>query len=216
MNRYLNLILMAAGNSERYGANKLLAFIQGKPMYRHIFDHLVRYQDEHAENCRVTVVSQYDEILEAAVEAGLEAVRNPRPEDGISLTIRLGIEAGQKKLHKLTAGDKIPDDPDREGAVFFTADQPFIRYETLESYLQSAHRIETGILAAAHDGISGNPVSFDQAYYPELLELSGDVGGKRVMNRHPDDVSFFEMEPLELVDIDRPMEENKVWKTKRT
>ena len=189
MKRHLNLILMAAGNSERYGANKLLADIDGKPMYRHLFDHLVRYQDEHKASCLVTVVSQYDEILDAAVTAGFTAVRNTRPQDGISRTIQLGLEAGQES---------------RTGAVFFTADQPYIRYETIAAFIQVAESNRTGILAAAHHGVSGNPVFFDQSYFCELQQLTGDQGGKRVMNRHLDDVTLFDMQEQELIDIDQP------------
>jgi molybdenum cofactor cytidylyltransferase len=205
MNRHLNLILMAAGNSQRFGANKLLADIQGQPMYRPVFDHLARYQQDHPGCCQVTVVSQYDVILDAAKAAGLVAVRNPRPEDGISLTIRLGLEAGIRPQPAPTATGLELDLEPRQGAVFFTADQPFLRYETLQAFLEQAQANPGGLLAACHKGVSGNPVCFDQVYYPELLALQGDSGGKRVMNSHLDDVTWFEMDAEELVDIDRPL-----------
>ena len=39
---------------------------------------------------------------------------------------------------------------------------------------------------------------------PELLKLEGDKGGKRVLNRHLEDVFAFEVEEeKELMDIDR-------------
>lgn len=203
MNRYLNLIILAAGNSERFGANKLLTSVLGKPMYRHIFDHLVRYGQDHPASCQIIAVSQYDEILDAATAAGVAAVRNSRPEDGISRSIRLGIEAVGKS-RSIQVGDPVQ----RECAVFFTADQPYMRYETLESFLRLAQTTAAGMLSAAHQGISGNPVSFDQAYFPELLALAGDTGGKRVMNAHLDDVEWFEVAPDELMDIDFPAKTN--------
>lgn len=201
MKRYLNLILMAAGNSERYGANKLLEDIGGKPMYRHIFDHLVFYYRTHCGSCRVTVVSQYDEILCAAEDAGFTAVRNLRPQDGISLTIRLGLGA-VSGIWQAKAG--IDDALPGGGAVFFTADQPYLRRKTVEDFLDFVQASDAGLISAAHDRISGNPVFFDSSYYPELLELTGDCGGKRVMNRHLRDVEWFETGPEELQDIDRP------------
>lgn len=219
--RYLNLILMAAGNSSRYGANKLLTDVGGKPMYRHVFDHLWRYQHDHPAICRLIVVSQYDEILAEAVRAGSCAIRNDQPQAGISRTIRLGLAAtGYDPVQE--AAITSPDEPgqaaagnplrqadslaDRVGAVFFTADQPALRAATIDAFLQAAHTTAGGILSAACGGQSGNPVAFDQRYFPELLALQGDRGGKQVMNRHLDDVTWFEIPASELHDIDRPQD----------
>ena len=37
----ISLIMLAAGNSRRFGSNKLLYEIDGKPMYRHILEKLM-------------------------------------------------------------------------------------------------------------------------------------------------------------------------------
>jgi len=204
MNRYLNLILLAAGNGERYGSNKLLTDINGKPMYRHIFDHLHHYYQDHVSDCEVTVVSQYEEILASAKAAGFSAVHNPSPEDGISLTIRLGLEAGIASSLERRVNNTGTNRHQGTGSVFFTADQPFVQYKTVEDFLIQACMADKGIVSASHSGVSGNPVFFDEIYYPELMDLTGDIGGKHVMNRHLDDVAWFEMSPEELTDIDLP------------
>ena len=36
------LIMLAAGNSRRFGSNKLLYEIEGKPMYQHILEKLMK------------------------------------------------------------------------------------------------------------------------------------------------------------------------------
>ena len=204
MNRYLNLILLAAGNGERYGSNKLLTDINGKPTYRHIFDHLYHYCQDHVSDCEVTVVSQYDEILASAKAAGFSAVRNPRPEDGISLTIRLGLEAGIESNRERQRNNSGGNRHQGTGSVFLTADQPYVQYKSLEDLVLQACAADKGIVSASHSGVSGNPVFFDEIYYPELMDLTGDIGGKHVMNRHLDDVAWFEMSPEELTDIDLP------------
>jgi len=204
MNRYLHLILLAAGNGERYGSNKLLTDISGKPMYRHIFDHLCHYHKDNISDCAVTVVSQYEDILEAAKSAGFAAVRNARPEDGISLTIRLGLEAVSESTPELPEDLQGGDQYQGTGSVFFTADQPYVQYKTLEDFLLLARTADKGMVTASHSGVSGNPVFFDRTYYPELMMLTGDIGGKHVMNRHLDDVEWFDMSPEELTDIDLP------------
>ena len=43
----LGLIMLAAGNSRRFGSNKLLYGIDGMPMYRHILLELKKVKVQH-------------------------------------------------------------------------------------------------------------------------------------------------------------------------
>ena len=194
--RRLHLILLASGGSTRYGANKLLVPIDGKPMFRHVFDLLVRYLGEKPGKTLVTVVSRYEEILDAARKAGFTAVRNDQTEEGISLSLQLGL-----KVISGTPGLAS----DGACAVFFTADQPYLRFETLEAFLDRAAITDKGILTASHEGTPGNPVSFDRKYFGELMALVGDTGGRKIVRRHPEDTETFEMSLAELTDIDTPL-----------
>jgi len=214
--RRLHLILLASGGSTRYGANKLLVPIDGKPMFRHVFDLLTRYLEEKPGKTLVTVVSRYDEILDAACKAGFTAVRNDRTEEGISLSIRMGLaaalSAGKAKSDgacdaRKAGADReaaIEEATDGECAVFFTADQPYLRFETLEAFLGRAALSGKGILTASHEGTPGNPVSFDRNYFDELMALAGDTGGRKIVRLHPEDTERFEMSLAELTDIDTP------------
>jgi molybdenum cofactor cytidylyltransferase len=192
----LHLILLASGGSARYGANKLLIPIDGKPMFRHIFDLLVRYREENPEKTDLTVVSRYDEILDAARKAWCIAVRNDRTVEGISLSLRMGLEEALRSGAEDASGGDC--------AVFFTADQPYLRYETLRDFLERAALSDKGIVSASHDDTPGNPVSFDRKYFAELMELTGDAGGRQTARRHPEDTEWFEMRLQELADIDTP------------
>lgn len=54
------------------------------------------------------------------------------------------------------------------------------------------------------EGIAGNPVIFHQKYVEELLELTGDIGGKRVLKHHLEDGFYYEVSNEgELRDLDR-------------
>ena len=190
MKRHLILILMAAGNAKRFGKNKLQAEIDGKPMYRHILEHLGRYKTAYPEDCDLVVVSQFRNILEETEHLGGKAIENDRPEDGISRTIRLSLEGLPAK--------------DDEAAVFFTADQPYLTYDTVERFLLQAAVEEKGILSARSGLGMGNPVSFDKKYYGELRALKDDEGGRLVALAHENDTAWFEADDLEMRDIDRP------------
>lgn len=43
----IHIIYMAAGNSRRFGSNKLFYELDGKPMYRHLLDHLIKIKDRY-------------------------------------------------------------------------------------------------------------------------------------------------------------------------
>ena len=60
----IHVIYMAAGNSRRFGSNKLLYLYEGKPLYRHGLELLLKLKQEMGEKLTVTVVTQYPEILE--------------------------------------------------------------------------------------------------------------------------------------------------------
>lgn len=54
-----------------------------------------------------------------------------------------------------------------------------------------------------HEGKTGNPCIFSRKYFEELMELEGDVGGKRVIRKHRDDTSVLDvLDERELVDVD--------------
>ena len=60
-----------------------------------------------------------------------------------------------------------------------------------------------GIACVEHDGKTGNPCVFSKKYYEELMKLSGDVGGKRVVVAHREDVAVMKVEDgREMVDVD--------------
>ena len=47
------MIMLAAGNSRRFGGNKLLYEVDGMPMYRHILDLLMRSEERRVgKECR--------------------------------------------------------------------------------------------------------------------------------------------------------------------
>jgi molybdenum cofactor cytidylyltransferase len=174
-------IVMAAGVGKRFGANKLLADFAGKPLFRWALDCI-----DGSCFSAVIVVTGYAPVAAAAEELGFRVVCNDRPEDGVSRTIRLGLQA---------AGEC-------GGALFMTADQPLLTAETLRKLTERFLEQPQYIYAAAHDGVRGNPCLFPQALFPELLALEGDTGGARVIKAHPDRLRLIEVPAAELADCD--------------
>ena len=58
------------------------------------------------------------------------------------------------------------------------------------------------IVCAGSSARKGNPALWDPAYFSELRGLSGDVGGRQLMEKYRDRVRIVEAETEELEDVD--------------
>ena len=90
----LGLIMLAAGNSRRFGSNKLLYSIDGMPMYRHILLELKKVKEAleaQGHKCEITVVTQYEEIAQEAEKLGERFLYNLHPDEGISSSLKIGL-----------------------------------------------------------------------------------------------------------------------------
>ncbi len=174
---------MAAGGGTRFGGGKLLASFRGEPLYRRALA-LLPGQALDA----VAVVSGEPEILAAAEAMDYRSVRNDRPEEGVSRTIRLGLEV---------LGDC-------DAALFMVADQPLLTRETVARILAAGEEHPEKIVAPVRaDGQLGNPCLFPAAFFPELRALEGDRGGRRVISAHPEALWALPAPEEELIDTDR-------------
>ena len=159
-------------------------------MYLHALKMLQRVSEREigGQTVRVIVVTQYSEIEEQAKRMGMQAVHNPDAAEGIAASVRYGVHA---------AGDA-------EWIAFFTADQPNLRADTVARFLDAAVSQEKTMASVASQGKPGNPTVFHCSWRDELLQLSGDVGGRSIMKRHPDAVFWFEISDAERSDFDVP------------
>ena len=79
--KQIHMILLAAGFSRRFGENKLLYPIKGKPMYLWTMEKLKEIQKEGLADSLV-VVSQYEEILKEAARQEIPGVKIPAAKGG--------------------------------------------------------------------------------------------------------------------------------------
>lgn len=177
----IGCILMASGFGRRFGGNKLLAEVNGVPLYRRAFDLLAAL-----EGTETVVVSQYPALEQAARARGFRAVHNPDAAEGISASLRYGVAAL----------------PDAEWYACFVADQPYLTPEAVNAFLRAA-RASGKTLASLTDGKRpGNPCLFRRVWREELLSLRGDTGGRRILRAHPEEVFWYTVPERLLVDID--------------
>ena len=179
----VSCVVLAAGPGTRFGGDKLLAKLHGMTLIERALDAVPA-----GRLSQVVVVGGSEQVLALARERGFVAVPNELPEEGISRSIRLGVQA-------LEVCDAV---------LFMVADQPLLRQSRICDLLDEAQKWPESILALSQKGRKGNPCLFPAEFASELLALSGDQGGSAVMQRHPSRVRLVEASPEELFDVDTP------------
>ena len=184
----IGLVMLAAGNSRRFGSNKLMYEIDGMSMYLRTLNQLQAAVSELG-NCELIVVTQYKEIAAKARALGAKVLINPQPERGISSSMQIGLAAAKESA----------------ACLFTVSDQPWLSAETIVRLVHKLQSESKGMACTIWAQKTGNPCIFSRKYYQELMEITGDKGGKQIINRHPEDVTYLEIEDeKELVDVDVP------------
>jgi len=181
-------LVLAAGHSSRMGGrNKLLEVVDGTPMIGTVVDQLLRTPLEWV----VVVTGHESAAVEAAVPPPAITVHNPSHEEGIGSSVRTGVAAL---------------DPSVEGVLICLGDMPSVDPRTVRSLVEAFRRApDRGAFVPVHDGKRGNPVLWAAAHFPELLELRGDVGARRLLVARPDVAWEVEVDdPGVLLDVDTP------------
>ena len=207
----IHIIYMAAGNSRRFGSNKLFYELDGKPMYRHLLERLIEIKDRYnklnkagkkiknAESNNpvidITVVTRYREILDYCSSIpDCHAVLSPDSEKGISYTIKAGIMAVQEQ--KKTGM--------QDYYMFAVADQPYLKSQSviklIDRVLENKGNMRLAFSLRCGDAV-GNPCVFHSSLMPQLLSLEGDKGGRSVAKKY-DCVYVDIADERELMDID--------------
>ena len=208
----IHIIYMAAGNSRRFGSNKLFYELDGKPMYRHLLDRLAEIKNRYnksksdSQTIDITVVTRYREILDyCACIPDCHAVISPDSEKGISYTIKAGIMAVQEQKKFKKSSEVTHHTAEKEEYYMFAvADQPYLKSQSviklIDKVLENKGNMKSVFSLRCGDTV-GNPCVFHSSLIPQLLSLEGDKGGRSVAKKY-DCVYVDIADERELMDID--------------
>ena len=187
----LALIMLAAGNSRRFGSNKLMYEVDGVPMYQRTL-RMLQKAAERIPDSRIVVVTQpqYSEIIDVVKETGAEVLFNPKPERGIASSMQIGLEIAK----------------DADACLFTVSDQPWLTAETIIALYDAFQSENKGMACTVWGEKTGNPCIFSKKYYRKLMEITGDKGGKQIIKRYPEDVTYLKIsDEREQQDVDVPL-----------
>lgn len=190
-------IILAAGSSSRMGEgrHKLLLPLGGQAVLAHVVAATLASEARPV----VIVLGHQAELVRASIDAyagypALTIVENPAYQQGMSGSLRLGLQT-------LLAEQSFGQQP--AGALIVLGDQPLMTAQVLDRLIATRETTGKAIVAPLYDGKRGNPVLFDARLFPELLNVTGDEGGRRVVEQHRADMATIEMDDaLTSYDVD--------------
>jgi CTP:molybdopterin cytidylyltransferase MocA len=173
------------------GRHKLLLPLGGLPLVAHA---VAAACASGADPVLVVVGHQADQVhaavLSACPQERLRFMTSDEFASGMSSSLRVGIAA----VPAMCAG-----------ALVLLGDQPLLGPALAQRLLDAARAHPHKIIAATYAGQRGNPVYFSREYFAELAAVTGDEGGRSVVERHRDQTELVECGDLAVpLDVDDP------------
>jgi molybdenum cofactor cytidylyltransferase len=182
----ISAVVLAAGRAERMGEQKLLLPLNDKPVLQWVLE----------------------SALSSSVQEVICVVRDLKP-------LRQRITLAHDRLHWLInyAADRGQStsviaglwaiDPRSEGALFLVGDQPLVRKDLIDALIERFEQSSALIVAPSFKGRTRNPVLCRRELFPELLKLTGDRGGRLLIEKHKSRTDLVEWhQEMPFMDID--------------
>lgn len=180
------IIILAAGASTRLGTPKQLLPYRQKNLLRHTIEEAI----ESGVGPVIVVLGAHANQLAAEAEGyKVNIIQNTGWDEGMASSIRCGIESLQLF------------EPDCAGAILLMCDQPFVHASLIRELVATRKDTHKPVITCRYANTIGPPTLFFKSVFPELLELTGDTGARRIVERHLGEVATVSF-PKGSVDID--------------
>lgn len=177
-------VVLAAGQSSRFGKTKQLENYQGVPLV----SRSVRLGEAVCGPNTVLVAgNDWQRVTDICAPLSGFFVVNPRFAEGLAGSIECGIRSVAEVA---------------DAVMLLLADQPLITSAHLQMLLDTWQSSRESIVASAYAGTTGPPVIFPRRDFADLMRLSGDRGARSMLDANRERVKVIVFEPAAL-DIDR-------------
>jgi molybdenum cofactor cytidylyltransferase len=182
------------------GKPKLLLEVDGKAVVAHVV--AAALDSALHRVILVTGPSPVDMVRSLgawAANVRLRFATNPQPERGMSSSLRVGLEAIDSACG---------------GVMIVLADQPRLTPKLVDHLIRVFCSDPEKIVVPTVSRRRTTPVVFPADLIPELMQASGDIGGRNVVNRYPHRVVECEVGPwYDDIDVDTPEDLERVKRT---
>lgn len=194
MIKIISGIILAAGKAKRMGKQKLLLPFRGSTILENVI--------ETVTSCKsieeVIVIYGAAEIIDKVGKYNIKTVYNPIAEEGQSTSVIAGVKNSN---------------PRTMAYMFIMGDQPFISPYMLEKLIDIWKQNVLSIIVPRYNGKNGMPTIFSADFRKDLMNITGDKGGRDVIKANPDKVKYVDMDDaMAGFDVDTPEDYEKLLK----
>jgi len=171
----ISAILLAAGQSKRMnGENKLTKEIQGTPLIKHSVKNILASSIDEL----IVVLGHQKETIEKLIDKNkkIKFVFNKDFESGIASSIKTGLNNLSEKT---------------EAFFICLGDMPMVNPNIYNQLIKSINKRE--IIVPTYKGQQGNPVLFAKSMKEKIINISGDVGAKKILELNKDKILNLEI-----------------------
>ena len=171
----ISAILLAAGQSKRMnGENKLVKKIQGIPLIKHSVKNILASSIDEL----IVVVGHQKEIIEQLIDKNekIKFVFNKNFESGMASSIKMGLNHLSEKT---------------ETFFICLGDMPLVNHNIYNQLIKSKGNKK--IIVPTYKKQQGNPVLFDKSMKEKVIDVSGDVGAKKIFELNKDKILNLEI-----------------------
>ena len=171
----ISAILLAAGQSKRMnGENKLTKEIQGTPLIKHSVESILASSIDEL----IVVLGHQKETIEKLINKNekIKFVFNKDFESGIASSIKTGLNNLSEKT---------------EAFFICLGDMPMVNLNIYNQLIKSINKKE--IIVPTYKGQQGNPVLFAKSMKEKIINISGDVGAKKILELNKDKILNLEI-----------------------
>jgi molybdenum cofactor cytidylyltransferase len=195
----ISAILLGAGESKRMGRDKLSLPWGKETVLEHCLRILLRSEVQEV----ILVISNLAQWKQNRYDnPKVKVVLNPRYREGMSTSIRKGLQALDHRS---------------QGVLIALGDQPRLKTRTINRLIHAFALGKGKIVIPSFQRKMGHPVIFHRQYERELKRLKGDVGGRSIIERHPQEVKRVRVRSEGVIrDIDTRKDYGRELKRRRT
>ena len=191
--REIGGIILAAGESRRFGAQKLLAELDGRPLLQHVIDAAVV---SALEDVVVVLGADADRIAASLVPGRARVIVNEDYASGLASSLQAGLRTIDGRSH---------------AALVLLGDVPGVTTELISELMALGRDTKSSAIVSVWHGRRSPPAILHRTLWPAAFALRGDVGMREVLAGR-DDVTELRVTAAlgSLDDVDTPADHQRL------